>query len=201
MALRLPGTENDIAVTRSTKYRLERISVPVLVVHGTADRMVPLAEHGGLLVDGAVPMSSEASRLESELALGVSGYDPAMDARTTLVLVKVVHTVAWAFLAACILAIPLAALAGRLRLAVLLSAIVLAEVALLALNSMRCPLTDVAARYTQSRSDNFDVYLPAWLARKNKRVFGALWVRARACLVLAPAEMVEKMTLCDSALG
>ena len=106
-----------------------------------------------------------------------------MDAGTALVLVKFVHTAVWAFFAACILAIPVAAVAGRVRLAVVLSAIVLVEVAILALNSMRCPLTDVAARYTQNRSDNFDIYLPAWLARNNKRVFGALWVAGELVLV------------------
>jgi hypothetical protein len=54
-----------------------------------------------------------------------------MDAGTALVLVKIVHTVVWAFLATCILAIPVAALVGRLRVAALLSAIVVAEVAVL----------------------------------------------------------------------
>jgi pimeloyl-ACP methyl ester carboxylesterase len=49
MALRLPGTENDIRVTRTTSYPLEKIAVPVLVVHGTADRMVPFAQHAKLL--------------------------------------------------------------------------------------------------------------------------------------------------------
>jgi len=42
-AARLPGTENDIAVTRSTEYPLERVAAPTLVVHGTADRVVPFA--------------------------------------------------------------------------------------------------------------------------------------------------------------
>ncbi len=45
MALRLPGTENDIAVTRTTDYPLEQIAVSVLVIHGTADRIVPFAPH------------------------------------------------------------------------------------------------------------------------------------------------------------
>ena len=45
MALRLPGTKNDIAVTRSTIYPLEQIAVPVLVVHGTGDRLVPFTQH------------------------------------------------------------------------------------------------------------------------------------------------------------
>lgn len=102
---------------------------------------------------------------------------------TALVTIKVLHTVVWAFFAASILAIPVAALAGSLRLSAVLSAIVLVEVAVLAANRMRCPLTDVAGRYTQDRRDNFDIYLPLWLARNNKRVFGALFVAGE--LVLA----------------
>jgi pimeloyl-ACP methyl ester carboxylesterase len=49
MALRLPGTENDIRVTRTTTYPLEQIAVPVLVVHGTADPLVPFPRHGRAL--------------------------------------------------------------------------------------------------------------------------------------------------------
>jgi hypothetical protein len=106
-----------------------------------------------------------------------------MSPGVALVLIKVVHTVVWAFFVACIVGIPGAALAGRLRLAVALSGIVLLEVAVLGLNAMRCPLTDVAARYTDTRADNFDIYLPLWLARYNKQVFGALWLAGEAVLV------------------
>jgi pimeloyl-ACP methyl ester carboxylesterase len=49
--LRIAGTENDIRVTRSTEYALERVEVPVLVVHGTADRMVPFEAHGRRLAE------------------------------------------------------------------------------------------------------------------------------------------------------
>ncbi len=49
MARRVPGTFNDIAVTRRTTYPLEQVGVPVLVVHGTADRMVPFEQHGRVL--------------------------------------------------------------------------------------------------------------------------------------------------------
>jgi pimeloyl-ACP methyl ester carboxylesterase len=51
MALRLPGTLNDVAVTRARDYPLERIAVPVLVVHGTHDRAVPFARHGKVLAE------------------------------------------------------------------------------------------------------------------------------------------------------
>ncbi len=100
-----------------------------------------------------------------------------------LVLVRVVHTVVWALLAGCIVMVPAFALAGRLQLAVVLSVLVLCEVAVLAANRMRCPLTDVAGRYTNDRADNFDMYLPLWLAKHNKQVFGALFVAGE--LVLA----------------
>jgi hypothetical protein len=43
-------------------------------------------------------------------------------------------------------------------------------------NHGRCPLTDVARRYTDERTDNFDIYLPLWLARYNKAIFGTLFL-------------------------
>lgn len=49
---RLPGTMNDIAVTRGRgDYPLEKIAVPTLVVHGTRDPMVPFARHGKVLAE------------------------------------------------------------------------------------------------------------------------------------------------------
>jgi hypothetical protein len=53
---------------------------------------------------------------------------------------------------------------------------VLAEVVVLWLNRWSCPLTAVAALYTDDRRANFDIYLPEWLARYNKHVFGPLYV-------------------------
>jgi hypothetical protein len=32
------------------------------------------------------------------------------------------------------------------------------------------------ARYTDDRHYNFDIYLPEWLAKHNKSIFGALYV-------------------------
>ena len=90
--------------------------------------------------------------------------------------VKVVHTLAWAIFAGCIVAIPVAAYVRNFQLATLLIAIVLVEVIVLIANHFRCPLTDVAARYTSDRRPNFDIYLPLWIARYNKEIFGSLFV-------------------------
>ena len=93
-----------------------------------------------------------------------------------LLAVKILHTLVWAVFAGCIVAIPIAAWRGQLRLAWVLIAVVMIEVIVLLANRLRCPLTDVAARHTEDRRDNFDIYLPEWLARHNKLIFGSLYV-------------------------
>jgi hypothetical protein len=98
------------------------------------------------------------------------------NAATRLRAVKTFHTLVWAFFATCVLAIPVSALAGRTRVALVMAGLVFVEVAVLAVNGGRCPLTAVAARYTDDRRDNFDIYLPLWLARYNKLIFGTLFV-------------------------
>ncbi len=96
--------------------------------------------------------------------------------------IKVFHTLVGAFFAGAILAIPFATWRGEFTWVAGLIAVVLIEVAILAFNGMRCPLTAVAARYTEDRRANFDIYLPLWLATNNKQLFGALFV---ACLLFA----------------
>ncbi|HEY0943211.1 MAG TPA: hypothetical protein VGE08_24215 [Steroidobacter sp.] len=99
-----------------------------------------------------------------------------MEPESKLRAIKAIHTLVWAVFAGSIVAIPAFALAGNVRVAWGLIGFVLLEVAVLLVNGMRCPLTDVAARYTFERQDNFDIYLPLWLARHNKEVFGGLYV-------------------------
>jgi hypothetical protein len=82
----------------------------------------------------------------------------------------------WAALVGVILAIPVLAWQNRFAWVAVLTGIMFVEVAVLAFNGMRCPLTDVAARYTDDRRDNFDIYLPLWLATYNKRIFGSVFV-------------------------
>ena len=93
-----------------------------------------------------------------------------------LLAIKLVHTIAWAFFAGCISAIPVAAAKHEFRAAGFLSGAVLVECAILACNRGRCPLTGLARRYTDERADNFDIYLPLWLARHNKAIFGTLFL-------------------------
>lgn len=90
--------------------------------------------------------------------------------------IKTTHTIAWAFFAGCILAFPVFAWLGEFNTAFVLIGIVFLEVFIILFNRWRCPLTNIAARYTDRREDNFDIYLPLWLARYNKEIFGSLFV-------------------------
>jgi len=93
-----------------------------------------------------------------------------------IVFIKTLHTIVWATMVACIVAIYVFASTGRFGWALVMIAIVVGEVVVLLVNGMRCPLTPIAARFTDDRRPNFDIYLPQWLARRNKEIFGALFV-------------------------
>jgi len=94
---------------------------------------------------------------------------------TVLTTIKVIHTIVWAILGGCVIAIPVASWFDKHRLAAWLAAVVAVEILVLAVNHGRCPLTSVAARYTDDRRADFDIYLPLWLARHNKLIFGILY--------------------------
>ena len=95
---------------------------------------------------------------------------------TKLVQIKLLHTAIWCFFAGCIVAIPIVGVRGLYAWAAVLIGFVLVECGVLAANRGSCPLTGMAARHTEQRSANFDIYLPVWLARYNKAIFGTLFV-------------------------
>ena len=94
---------------------------------------------------------------------------------TKLRLLKIAHTTVWAIFAGSIVAIPILAWMDEWVYTAVLILLVLLECLVLVFNRMRCPLTDIAARYTEDRRDNFDIYLPLWLARHNKTIFASLF--------------------------
>ena len=94
---------------------------------------------------------------------------------TALAGIKLLHTAIWLFFAGCIVGIPIAGAQRQFLWAAVLTGLVLIECAVLAVNRCRCPLTSLAGRYTEERADNFDIYLPLWLARSNKTIFGTLF--------------------------
>ena len=111
--------------------------------------------------------------------------DSAVGKELRLRAVKLAHTAAWAFFASCVVLIPFTAWQRQFALAGLLIGVVAVESLVLVFNGWQCPLTNVAARYTEDRRPNFDIYLPSWLAKYNKEIFGTLYVVGIACTLLA----------------
>jgi hypothetical protein len=93
-----------------------------------------------------------------------------------LTAIKLLHTVIWAVLAGSIVVLPFAGVLRRFRWAAILTGLVLVECVVLAANRGRCPLSDLAQQFTADRTDNFDIYLPNWLARYNKVIFSVLFI-------------------------
>lgn len=104
----------------------------------------------------------------------------AMNAHVQLRTVKLLHTGIWAFFAGSIVALPFFAWQEKFAVVAVIAVLVTFEGLVLAFNAGRCPLTDVAARYTDDRRDNYDIYLPEWLARYNKPIFTLLFVAGLA---------------------
>ena len=96
--------------------------------------------------------------------------------RVALLTIKTVHTVVWAVFVAAIVGVPIAARFESWGVVGMLVGLVSAECVVLVVNGMRCPLTPIAERYTDDRRANFDIWLPEWLARYNKAIFGTLFV-------------------------
>jgi hypothetical protein len=96
-------------------------------------------------------------------------------------LVKLLHTVVWVFFVAAIMAVWVFSWQRNFTGALWMIALVGVEVMVLLLNDWHCPLTPLAASFSdpnesnEPRRANFDIYLPEWLARRNKLVFGFLY--------------------------
>jgi hypothetical protein len=95
-----------------------------------------------------------------------------MENQTKLILVKTIHTVIWIFFNLVIFYMLYAALTNRLDLWLWLGyGIICAEVFVLLVFKWFCPLTIIAHRYSDSEKDNFDIFLPLWLAKNNKLIY------------------------------
>ena len=80
--------------------------------------------------------------------------------------VKVVHTVAWASIEACVGYLLWSGATGRSdRRAAVAAAVVTGECLVFAADGFRCPLTQLAEDAGAPRGSVTDIYLPRWFAR------------------------------------
>ncbi len=100
-----------------------------------------------------------------------------MNNSSKLIAVKTLHTLIWVFFNVVIFYMLYAALADRLDGWLWLCyGLVILEGLTLLMFKFYCPLTLVARNYSDSENDNFDIYLPNWLAKYTKLIYTSLVV-------------------------
>ena len=94
-----------------------------------------------------------------------------------LIWVKIAHTAIWVFFNAVFIYLFYAVLTRQVGTLFWLGVgLILVECVVLLSFKWTCPLTIIARKYSDSTRDNFDIYLPNWLARHNKTIYSALFV-------------------------
>jgi len=101
----------------------------------------------------------------------------ALSPNKKLVIVKGIHTIIWMFFNLVIFYLYYSVIVNRIDKWVWICiGIILLEGLVLLLFNRICPITLIARRYTDSTKDNFDIFLPNWLAKYNKLIYITLFV-------------------------
>src|SRR5688572_26479713 len=92
-----------------------------------------------------------------------------------LVTIKIVHTLIWLIFNVVIFYFLYAVSVNNINKWVWIClGLILLEVLILAVCKSICPITLIARKYSDSTNDNFDIYLPNWLAKYNKQIYATI---------------------------
>ena len=104
---------------------------------------------------------------------------------TKLNFIKLIHTFIWIFFNVVIFYLDYAVITNKIeRWVWICIALVLLEGLVLLIFNRSCPITLIARKYSDSQKENFDIFLPNWLAKYNKLIYTILFIIAIVILVL-----------------
>ncbi|WP_273565752.1 hypothetical protein [Maribacter halichondriae] len=107
-----------------------------------------------------------------------------MKIKDKLLVVKIIHSIIWVFYNMVIFYLLYAVIANKIdRWVWICVGLVLLEGLILVLFKMFCPLTVIARKYSDSTKDNFDIFLPNWLAKYNKLIYTSIFGGAIVILI------------------
>lgn len=99
--------------------------------------------------------------------------------------IKLAHTVIWLFFVSIILYVVWSGVTNEITPFTWIAiGLVLAEGLVLLIFKMFCPITLLARKYSDSKMDNFDIFLPNWVARHNKLIFTSIFLIGVILVVL-----------------
>lgn len=92
-------------------------------------------------------------------------------------IIKIVHSLVWTFMVAVIFYVLYCGVFDNVNLLTWIAiGIIILEGSVLLAFKMYCPLTVLARKYSDSTKDNFDIFLPNWLAKYNKLIFTSIYL-------------------------
>lgn len=98
-----------------------------------------------------------------------------MSANLNLKLIKILHTTIWVFFNVVIFYLLYAVIANKIDKWVWICiGLILLEGIILIIFKSICPVTLLARKYSDSTKENFDIYLPNWLAKYNKLIYSTI---------------------------
>ena len=94
-----------------------------------------------------------------------------------LTLIKIIHTIVWIFFNVVLFYMAYAVILNKIDKLVWIGvALIVLEGVVLLIFSKMCPLTIIARKYSGSTKNNFDIYLPDWLAKYNKLIYTTFFI-------------------------
>ncbi|TXD72009.1 hypothetical protein ESU54_14325 [Aequorivita antarctica] len=99
-----------------------------------------------------------------------------MSRKDKLLYIKIIHTVIWLFFNVVIFYLLYTAIVNKIdKWTWICIGLVLMEGLVLMAFKMFCPLTVIARKYSDSTANNFDIFLPNWLAKYNKLIYTTIF--------------------------
>ena len=94
-----------------------------------------------------------------------------------LILVKIIHTIIWLFFNVVLFYMAYTVIVNKIDKFVWIGiALIIGEGIVLIIFKKMCPLTIIARKYSDSTKDNFDIFLPDWLAKYNKPIYTGFFI-------------------------
>jgi hypothetical protein len=94
-----------------------------------------------------------------------------------LTLIKSIHTLIWLFFNAVLLYMAYAVITNNIDKFVCIGiGCIVIEWIVLLIFKWQCPFTILARKYSGSAKENFDIYIPIWLAKYNKPIYITIFV-------------------------
>ena len=112
-----------------------------------------------------------------------------MNQQKKLLAIKLIHTLIWAFFVFVIFYILYSGITNRINTFTWIGiGLIIGEGFVLLVFKLFCPLTLLARKYSDSQKENFDIFLPNWLAKHNKLIFTSIFIVG---LILVVAKIIQ----------